>query len=177
TPKPTPAPVTIRAALATPTAGAPAATPTPVPTRTPEVAPTPLVTPIPPPLTGPLGLVAFESTRDGNAEIYVVNADGIRQTNLTQHPADDRWPSWSPDGSRIAFFSMRSGRSELYVMDADGANPVQLTHTLSTNIVYQNHVVWSADGQRILAVRRMVWGRYEMHDSWALELIRVNGSG
>ncbi len=40
--------------------------------------------------------IAFNSDRDGNAEIYVMNADGSNQTNLTNNPADDSLPSWSP---------------------------------------------------------------------------------
>ena len=40
--------------------------------------------------------LAFSSTRDGNAEIYVMNADGSGQTRLTNAPAADSDPSWSP---------------------------------------------------------------------------------
>ena len=47
--------------------------------------------------------IAFESVRDGNGEIYVMDADGSNQTRLTNNPADDWLPAWSPDGSRIAF--------------------------------------------------------------------------
>ena len=51
--------------------------------------------------------IAFVSERDGNSEIYVINSDGSGLTNLTNHPADDHAPAWSPDGSRIAFRSRR----------------------------------------------------------------------
>ena len=40
--------------------------------------------------------IAFVSTRDGNSEIYLMNADGSRQTNLTNNPSDDRAPVWAP---------------------------------------------------------------------------------
>jgi hypothetical protein len=40
--------------------------------------------------------IAFASTRDGNGEIYVMNADGSGHTNLTANPAYDWWPAWSP---------------------------------------------------------------------------------
>jgi len=40
--------------------------------------------------------IAFLSDRDGNNEIYVMNADGSEQTNLTNNPASDYSPSWSP---------------------------------------------------------------------------------
>jgi TolB protein len=40
--------------------------------------------------------ITFSSCRDGNCEIYVMNADGTDQRNLTQHPAMDSNPAWSP---------------------------------------------------------------------------------
>ena len=65
----------------------------------------------------------FSSNRDGNWEIYMMNADGSNQINLTHHPADDRGPVWSPDGKRVAFFSNRDGNEEIYVMYSDGPEP------------------------------------------------------
>ena len=66
-------------------------------------------------LTGtlPNGKIAFRSDRDGNDEIYVMDADGTRQTRLTSNAASDSVPVFSPDGSRIAFSSNRDGDSEI----------------------------------------------------------------
>jgi TolB protein len=69
------------------------------------------------------GTLIFRSNRDGNDEIYCVQADGTGLTNLTNDPGDDGYYSWSPDGKQIAFYSDRNGHWELYVMNADGSNP------------------------------------------------------
>ena len=66
--------------------------------------------------------IVFSSTRDGNSEIYSMNADGSDQTRLTSHPSADAFPAWSPDGDRIAFTSNRDGKFEIYVMNADGGS-------------------------------------------------------
>jgi Tol biopolymer transport system component len=41
--------------------------------------------------------IAFQSSRDGNDEIYVMRADGSDQRNITNDPAGDVAPSWGPE--------------------------------------------------------------------------------
>src|SRR5438128_7800701 len=72
--------------------------------------------------------LAFTTNRDGNDEIYVTDASGTDVLNLTNNPANDDWPSWSPDGSKIAFHSDRDGNWEIYVMNADGTGAVNVTN-------------------------------------------------
>ena len=79
--------------------------------------------------SGVQGKIAFTSNRDGNDEIYVMNADGTGVTRLTDNPASDQQPAWSPDGSRIAFTSTRDGNFDIYVMNADGTGVTRLTTT------------------------------------------------
>ena len=75
------------------------------------------------------GRIAFTSNRDGNDEIYVMNPDGTGVMRLTNDPASDQQPVWSPDGSRLAFASNRSGKFDVYVMNADGTGVTRLTTT------------------------------------------------
>lgn len=99
-----------------------------------------------PTFTGePTGRIAFVSDRDGDSEIHVMNGDGSRLANLTQNPARDYVPSWSPGGDRLAFASTRDGQPDLYLMDADGGNVQRLTDDGAA----EGNVVWSPDGGRI----------------------------
>ena len=89
--------------------------------------------------------IAFTSTRDGNAEIYVMDGDGRNQKRLTVDPTVDRDPAWSPDGTKIAFVSNRNkGYIQIWVIDADGENPIRLTDG-----VWDRNPDWSPDGSRI----------------------------
>ena len=71
--------------------------------------------------------IAFESNIDGNAEIYVMNADGSSPERLTFFPGQDTKPSWSPTSDRIAFHRQIAGHLEVYTMNADGSDQRQLT--------------------------------------------------
>ena len=73
--------------------------------------------------------IVFQSARDGQPEIYVMNADGSGQTRLTNNPAWDTAPSWSPDGTKILFTSLRDDPMvpALYLMNADGSNQTRVT--------------------------------------------------
>jgi Tol biopolymer transport system component/predicted Ser/Thr protein kinase len=107
----------------------------------------------PPPASGATtasssGRIAFTSNRDGNDEIHVMNADGSSQTNLTNNPASDASPVWSPQGTKIAFGSNRDGNWELYVMDADGSHQTRLTNNPGADW----QPAWSPDGSQIAFV-------------------------
>lgn len=77
--------------------------------------------------SGKNGQIAFVSNRDGNEEIYVMNADGTSTTRLTTNEVIDEFPAFSPDGTRLAFSSNRDGDAEIYVMNADGKDQSPLT--------------------------------------------------
>jgi TolB protein len=62
--------------------------------------------------------IAFTSMRDGNYEIYLMNADGGMQVNLSQHKGNDNYATWSPDSRRVAWISNRDGEYAIFVMDS-----------------------------------------------------------
>jgi Tol biopolymer transport system component len=61
--------------------------------------------------------IVFRSDRDGNMEIYLMNADGTGLVRLTRHDGVDTMPSFSPLNDRIAFVSDRDGDFEIYTLD------------------------------------------------------------
>ena len=66
---------------------------------------------------GDNGLIVFSSNRDGNYEIYVMNANGSRLRKVTNHPEKDDFPVWHPDGKKILSVSERQGKFDLYLHD------------------------------------------------------------
>ena len=79
--------------------------------------------------------IAFESFREGNVEIYVMEASGNNPTRLTINAAKDSAPAWSVDGKQIAFASDRDSHSEIYTMNADGSNQ---TKVIANNFTSSN---------------------------------------
>ncbi|HEY3238890.1 MAG TPA: DUF5050 domain-containing protein [Acidimicrobiia bacterium] len=120
-------------------------------------------------VSGANGRIVFASDRDGNNEIYVMNADGSNQTRLTNNPAEDILPSWSPDGTRIAWSSNRLGGSnyEIFVMNADGSGVTNLTNYAGSD----RYSTWSPDGNRIAYMSmRDGGGNFEIY------VMNANGS-
>lgn len=92
------------------------------------------------------GKIAFQTVRDGNGEIYVMNPDGTGLTNLSNNPAGESDPSWSPDGTKIVFISNRDGHYQIYSMNADGSGQTNLSNNLFEDV---GRPSWSPDGTRI----------------------------
>ena len=79
----------------------------------------------------------------------MMNSDGTTETRLTNNPAIDLKPAWSPDGKKIAFASNRDGGNfnsfEIYVMDLNGGVVQRLTNNSAADV----HPSYSPDGHKI----------------------------
>jgi dipeptidyl aminopeptidase/acylaminoacyl peptidase len=89
-------------------------------------------------------LAANKTTSD----IWLVPSAGGPARRLTSHPAHDRTPAWSPDGTWIMFASTRSGSQQLWLIHPDGTGERQIT-TISTEA---SDAVWSPDGKTVAFV-------------------------
>ncbi len=95
------------------------------------------------------GKIVFVSDRNGNPEIYSIDADGTNTTRLTTNSANDEFPDWSPDGSKIAFSTNRDGNFEIYTMNVNDA----MLNRLTMNSQSDSEPAFSPDGSKIAFVR------------------------
>lgn len=104
-------------------------------------------------------------------DIYLMNADGSKQTQLTAiRPGPSEHPTWSPDGRKIAFDALISDppdspNSEIFVVDVSSREQTRLTH-LSSNEVFP---VWSPGGNRIAFVS-------DRDGNWEIYVMNTDGS-
>jgi TolB protein len=90
--------------------------------------------------------LAFASTMHRNtADIYIKSVTGKTQTQITNDPADDVMPAFSPDAKTIAFASDRTGNWDIFTVSADGGSTVQITNDAD----HELHPTWSPDGKTI----------------------------
>lgn len=108
--------------------------------------------------------IVFNSNRDGNAEIYIMDTDGRQQVRLTRHPDADFQPVWSPTGEQILFVSNRDGVHDLYLMDPTGENVKKVFKTGS----FRQQPAWSPDGKQIAYLGKK-------GNDWAIYLATLDG--
>jgi TolB protein len=90
--------------------------------------------------------LAFSSSRTGDPEIWISDAQGLGSHRVTDFKGPDVSPTWNPKtGAQIAWISGRTGLPQLYIMDADGSGVQRLTDG-----GYATSPSWSPNGQFIV---------------------------
>jgi TolB protein len=110
------------------------------------------------------GTVVFAMYAGAQQDLFALAAGQETPTRLTDHPADDRDPAWSPDGQRIAFASRRDGNWELYILDMQSGEITRLTYDLA----FEAGPSWSPDGQ---------WIAYEGYGNGNLDIYIIKADG
>jgi TolB protein len=118
--------------------------------------PVPTVTPLPAVLEVG-GSIAYVARERAQTDIWAVSVGSRTPIRLTNDPADDRDPAWSPDGRKLAYASRRSGNWDIYVYDLVAGGTTQMTVDLG----YQGAPQWSPDG---------LWLVYESYQGGNLDV-------
>ncbi|MDQ4132573.1 MAG: DUF5050 domain-containing protein [Actinomycetota bacterium] len=118
------------------------------------------------------GKIVCEGTPGGDAEVFVMNADGSDLRYLTDNTVRDGDPAWSTNG-RIAFESSRDGSSEVWVMNADGTGATQLTFTQGSE---NRGASWSPDNRQ-LTFHSTRDGTSPLSPHGNFEIYRMNADG
>ena len=96
--------------------------------------------------------IAFTVTENNLAEgkskteVYLMDADGNNIRNVTDNPAADDHPRWSPDGKSLLFLSTRHEGPQAWLLPLEGGEPAQVTH-FTTGV---SDAVWTSDGKHIV---------------------------
>jgi TolB protein len=129
-----------------------------------------LSTPVPTATVLPLslevrGAIAYTGRDKGQDDIWALSVGDRTPIRLTNDPADDRDPAWSPDGQKLAYASHQDGNWELYVYDLGSGQTTRMTYDLS----FQGAPQWSPDGK---------WLVYESYQGNNLDVyvVPVDGS-
>jgi len=113
--------------------------------------PLPTFTPSPTQTGGGTGQISFVSDRTGTNQVWIMNADGSSQKQLTSISEGACQPDWSPDGKKLAVISpcemqqITYKNAKIYILDSNGENPVEMPGTLPGDF----DPAWSPDGQRL----------------------------
>jgi Tol biopolymer transport system component len=117
--------------------------------------------------------IAFSSERDGDEEIYVVNADGSGVQKLTELPGlDATTAAWSPDGTQISFVAHDGQQWDDWVVNADGSGLLKLTPSGRDD----GPAVWAPDGSLLAFTASKVTGNVDNTGTYDVYTIRPDGT-
>ncbi len=119
--------------------------------------------------------IAFQSGRSGSPNIWIADADGTNQVQLTAYDAHAGSAHWSPDSKSVVFDARESGNADIYVVAADGGEPRRLTQEPADDIAPSfsrdgRHVYFSSDR----GGRREIW-RVPAEGGPAVQVTRGGG--
>lgn len=92
--------------------------------------------------------IVFASAQSGFQEIWLADADGENQTQVTSSAGRAASPRWSPDGSDLAFQWRNGGQADIYLVAVDGGLPRRLTTSPDEDTL----PMWSRDGNFVYFV-------------------------
>ena len=101
---------------------------------------------------GRIAFVHLSGAMGGSQDIFTMSPRGRHRVQLTQGPADDAFPNYSPDGERIVFTRGAAGSAgvgQAWIMNQDGSGQKQLTHGSPT----VESTTFSPNGRRIAFTR------------------------
>ena len=110
------------------------------------------------------GKIAFSSNREESFDIYIMDEDGRNIENITEHPAADSGPSWSPDGSMIVFRRSLFGKYGIYIVRVDEGDLTQVTNGADY------FPLFSPDGTKIALIETKV-----IDPDFLLSVVDING--
>jgi Tol biopolymer transport system component len=110
------------------------------------------------------GRIVYDAIKEGKRRLWIMDADGNHQQQLSPETAVDWSPSVSRDGRYLIFLSKRSGRTEIWRADVDGRNAQRLTNTGPD--LWQPRI--TPDG------RTVYFGHYKI-GRWVLERVSIDG--
>ncbi|MEA3420100.1 MAG: DPP IV N-terminal domain-containing protein, partial [Acidobacteriota bacterium] len=110
------------------------------------------------------GRIVFQSDMDGDREIYLLTAGGIKK--LTNNSWDDEYPKWSPDGGKIAYSANPTGNYDIFIMDEDGSNITQITASTKN----ETSPAWFPDGKKFAYTIEEKKGFVKRSSLWMVDL-------
>jgi Tol biopolymer transport system component len=90
---------------------------------------------------------AYLARGEPQQDLFIADRTGAPRQRLTDDPAQDLLPRWSPDGGWIAFLSDRGGKYEIWKVRPDGVGLAQMTHEPGKEVIAP---VWSPDSHKLL---------------------------